>query len=432
MSDATPERGARIGVHARKWSSDKRKRAPSDASSLSPHPPRVTVRVVSYNILADANAQAFAGALYRVARHRLDWGNRSRAIVEELRCLLGDIVCLQEFEDRAGEVSKRLGESGYAAGASARRSENATGESKRDSCAIFYRREVFVEEIREEVRFSDWNLGDNVACVSVLRHRERAKSRLVVANAHLIFNPKRGDLKVGQCRQLLEIVGRVKGELIASGLEVHSVLAGDWNFNPESPLYEFLFAGTIDLSLVNRRELSGALVDGDGSDDEACDTDALTMTAAGSELVSEAETVAVNAMRRGWNAESLALALGDKAIPFPSRTGVEIEVTKHTSRECDVAQIQEMMRLTPGGLTVCHAFDGELLSAYRTVEGREPEFTTCHAKFVGTNDYIWYTPGIEPIRVLRCPSLEEVLQHRRLPSVRHASDHISMVVDFIF
>lgn len=26
--------------------------------------------------------------------------------------------------------------------------------------------------------------------------------------------------------------------------------------------------------------------------------------------------------------------------------------------------------------------------------GREPDYTTCHSKFLGTVDYMWYTPNV--------------------------------------
>ena len=36
----------------------------------------------------------------------------------------------------------------------------------------------------------------------------------------------------------------------------------------------------------------------------------------------------------------------------------------------------------------------QLQSAYMEVTGTEPEFTSCHDRFCGTVDYIWYTPQV--------------------------------------
>ena len=35
-----------------------------------------------------------------------------------------------------------------------------------------------------------------------------------------------------------------------------------------------------------------------------------------------------------------------------------------------------------------------LQSAYVELTGLEPEFTSCHDRFCGTVDYIWYTPQV--------------------------------------
>ena len=36
----------------------------------------------------------------------------------------------------------------------------------------------------------------------------------------------------------------------------------------------------------------------------------------------------------------------------------------------------------------------KLRSAYSEVTGSEPPYTTCHSKFLGTVDYMWYTPEV--------------------------------------
>ena len=36
----------------------------------------------------------------------------------------------------------------------------------------------------------------------------------------------------------------------------------------------------------------------------------------------------------------------------------------------------------------------KLRSAYSEVTGSEPPYTTCHSKFLGTVDYMWYTPNV--------------------------------------
>ncbi|ABO95511.1 predicted protein [Ostreococcus lucimarinus CCE9901] len=371
------ERHARAGVRARRWSSRKRKRAAAAA---------VEFRLVSYNLLARQYTTQLGRALYRVGPHRLEWSSRAKTLRCELEMLSGDVVCAQEYEEKAWRGNEALLGDEYARAALCERSGEARGEKraeKREGCAIFIRRGAFTCETTEKLKFDDYGLGDNAACVVTLRHRARDGFRLVVANAHLLFNPKRGDAKVGQVRVLLATVARIRQDIVDRGLMAHCVICGDFNFSPNSALYHFFSNGRLDLSEVNRRELSGTLVD--VLDDRNVGDDQVTQSA------SQSAT-----QKRGT----------------------------------DVEQVKNLMRLTPGGFTVHHAFEAELSSAYVAVAGGEPAFTTCHNKFCGTNDYIWYTSNLEPTRVLQSPSLDDVLRYGKLPSVRYASDHVSIGADF--
>ena len=414
------ERHARAGVRARRWSSRKRKRAAAAA---------VEFRLVSYNLLARQYTTQLGRALYRVGAHRLEWSSRAKTLRCELEMLSGDVVCAQEYEEKAWRGNEALLGDEYARAALCERSGEARGEKraeKREGCAIFIRRGAFTCETTEKLKFDDYGLGDNAACVVTLRHRARDGFRLVVANAHLLFNPKRGDAKVGQVRVLLATVARIRQDIVDRGLMAHCVICGDFNFSPNSALYHFFSNGRLDLSEVNRRELSGTLVD--VLDDRNVGDDQVTRIGR-----SETEDTAIRAFNQGWGASQLALALGDRSTPFPSRTGVELESASQSAtqkRGTDVEQVKNLMRLTPGGFTVHHAFEAELSSAYVAVAGGEPAFTTCHNKFCGTNDYIWYTSNLEPTRVLQSPSLDDVLRYGKLPSVRYASDHVSIGADF--
>lgn len=39
-------------------------------------------------------------------------------------------------------------------------------------------------------------------------------------------------------------------------------------------------------------------------------------------------------------------------------------------------------------------------STYKAVLGAEPAFTSCHGKFIGTVDYVWFTPQVSPCRLI--------------------------------
>lgn len=66
----------------------------------------------------------------------------------------------------------------------------------------------------------------------------------------------------------------------------------------------------------------------------------------------------------------------------------------------------------------------KLQSAYMEVAGAEPEFTSCHDRFCGTVDYIWYTPQVSV--VCRASTLTAVhyldsLAHGGLALVLHSN-----------
>lgn len=79
----------------------------------------------------------------------------------------------------------------------------------------------------------------------------------------------------------------------------------------------------------------------------------------------------------------------------------------------------------------------ELSSAYRRVLGAEPDFTNVEgasslgrAPFIGTLDYIFHTGQLQPLQVLRLPSLSLIQKEGNLPSSRFASDHLPLVAIF--
>ena len=99
---------------------------------------------------------------------------------------------------------------------------------------------------------------------------EELNNCLVVANTHLLFNPKRGDIKMAQLRILLAELYRVSTySAPASSYRVFSsntrskpkfyptILCGDFNLTPASPLYKFIKLGRLDVRGMQNAQLSG-------------------------------------------------------------------------------------------------------------------------------------------------------------------------------
>lgn len=82
----------------------------------------------------------------------------------------------------------------------------------------------------------------------------------------------------------------------------------------------------------------------------------------------------------------------------------------------------------------------KLSSSYAMLKGNssnrghhgEPLATSYHKKFLGTVDYLWYTPGLECSRVLDTLPVDALKRTRGLPTREMGSDHLPIVAEFIF
>ncbi|CAL9072263.1 unnamed protein product [Musa textilis] len=181
--------------------------------------------VLSYNILADYLARDHRSKLYfHIPQYILDWEWRKRRLLLEFRLWAPDIMCLQEV-DRFYDLEEELATQGYAGIWKMR-----TGDAV-DGCAIFWRTNRFQLKYDETIEFNRLGLRDNVAQICVLESQSSVKNesasllnssdqlrqanQVVVCNIHVLYNPKRGEIKLGQS-PLYNFIAEQK--LIISGL----------------------------------------------------------------------------------------------------------------------------------------------------------------------------------------------------------------------
>ncbi|XP_027329482.1 carbon catabolite repressor protein 4 homolog 6-like isoform X2 [Abrus precatorius] len=226
--------------------------------ALTPPPPPHCERfkVLSYNILADYLALDHRNKLYfHIPRYMLDWQWRKRNIIFELGLWSADIMCLQEV-DRFHELADELKLKGYL-GIWKMRTGNPV-----DGCAIFWQTSRFNLLYEEFIEFNKLGLRDNVAQICVLESINQNGSlpssltgsrKVVVCNIHVLYNPNRGEIKLGQVRVLLDKANAV------SKLwdDAPVVICGDFNCTPKSPLYNFIAEQKLDLSGIARNKVSG-------------------------------------------------------------------------------------------------------------------------------------------------------------------------------
>ncbi|TVU34575.1 hypothetical protein EJB05_16411, partial [Eragrostis curvula] len=246
-----PQLIPRLADYRRRWQLTKQK-PPHQAERFT---------VVSYNILADYLAQEHRFLYERIPPCFLDWNWRKNKLVFEFGLWSPDILCLQEV-DKFTDLEQELARKGYN-GIWKMRTGNAV-----DGCAIFWKTTRFQLRHVEDIEFNKLGLRDNVAQICVLESvvprnaptdstaspsdPEQAK-QVVVCNTHVLYNPKRGDIKLGQVRTLLDTAYNVSKMWNNAPV----IVCGDFNSTPKSPLYNFISEQKLNLTGLARSTISG-------------------------------------------------------------------------------------------------------------------------------------------------------------------------------
>ena len=208
---------------------------------------------MSYNVLAASHSRNHPELYRGVPDAWLGWPRRLRGVLAEVRALRPDVLCLQECEDFEG-LRRGLAADGYE-GAHAPRSGD-----KADGSSVFWRAEAFACEATETIDFETRGLKNNAAVIARLRPRADPRApALVVGCVHVLFNPKRGDVKLGQLRVFAERADAMRSGDPRDPSRAEVLLAGDFNAEPDSPLYHFALTGELDVSRVDRKAMSGCL-----------------------------------------------------------------------------------------------------------------------------------------------------------------------------
>ncbi|KNA08243.1 hypothetical protein SOVF_164350 [Spinacia oleracea] len=227
---------------------------------LPPPPHSERFVVLSYNILADYLANSHRKLYFHIPRRLMSWEWRKSNILFELRLWSPDIMCFQEV-DKFHDLEEELRLRGYSGIWKMR-----TGDPV-DGCAIFWRTTRFRLVYEECIEFNKHGLRDNVAQICVLESlitnqsgnllasstSQNAPNRVVICNIHVLYNPRRGEMKLGQVRILLERAQAVS----RTWDDAPVVLCGDFNCTPMSPLYNFISEQKLDISEVDRDKVSG-------------------------------------------------------------------------------------------------------------------------------------------------------------------------------
>ncbi|XVF09649.1 hypothetical protein REPUB_Repub07fG0112700 [Reevesia pubescens] len=336
--------------------------------------------VASYNILGDRNASKHKDLYLNVPSDYIRWGYRKRVLCEELMGWNPDIICMQEV-DKYFDLRNTMEKAGYVGSYKRRTGDNV------DGCATFWKPDKFRLLERESIEFKGFGLRDNVAQLSVFEMCRVESRRLVVGNIHVLYRPSRGEVKLGQIRFLSS-----RAHILSDRWgKVPVVLGGDFNSTPQSPIYEFLSTSELNIKSYNRRQLSGQ---------RSCHPSQVL----------------------GLNRESRS--------PFT--------IMDRFLNDCWTDEEVKVATGSAESYLVVHPL--KLTSSYATVKGStntrdfsgEPLATSYHSKFLGTVDYLWYSEGILPTRVLETLPIDILRGTGGLPCKEIGSDHLALVSEFAF
>ncbi|KAM4662495.1 protein angel homolog 1 [Discoglossus pictus] len=218
--------------------------------------------VLSYNILSQDLADQNPDLYVHCVPDILCWEYRWQNILQELQHWEADVLCLQEVqEDHYKEhVQPSLSAMGYSC-----HYKRRTGR-KTDGCCTCFKTQRFTSITESHVEFFRPGINpmnrDNVGLVLLLQPRipEDLQEKfnpppLCVANTHLLYNPRRGDIKLAQLALFLAEIDKVSR--MPRGAHCPIILCGDLNATPDSPLYRLLRNG-----ILNYRDLPAWKVSG--------------------------------------------------------------------------------------------------------------------------------------------------------------------------
>ncbi|XP_061609617.1 protein angel homolog 2 isoform X2 [Phyllopteryx taeniolatus] len=199
--------------------------------------------VMSYNILSQELLHANSYLYRHCSAAALAWSHRLPNLLAELSKYDADVLCLQEVQQDhfENQIRPALQARGYECVYKKR-----TGK-KPDGCAVAFktsRLRLLSSNPVEFFRPGDALLDrDNVGLVVLLQPKDAAPSAgfVCVANTHVLYNPRRGDVKLAQLAILLAEIGLSSRP--PNGSRNPVVLCGDFNSTPCSPLVAFLTTG---------------------------------------------------------------------------------------------------------------------------------------------------------------------------------------------
>ncbi|KAG6919371.1 hypothetical protein DXG01_006920 [Tephrocybe rancida] len=284
--------------------------SPAEEEAMQSDPYTETISVLSYNILCEKYATE---RLYGYTpAWALTWDYRKELVLTELMNHDADFLCLQEvdiaaYEDYFSQHLKGNDYDGFHWPKSRYKTKKDTERRQVDGCATFYKASKYTLVEKQLIEFSavamqrpDFEktddmfnrvlIKDHIAVVCLMEDKQ-TRTRFIVANAHLEWDPLFCDVKLVQVALLLDEIDKIAANFAkyppppppaaqtlgsdeadpgggdpdhpssstsnppprpaphyTDGTKIPLIVCGDFNSTPDSGLYDFLSTGQLPAS----------------------------------------------------------------------------------------------------------------------------------------------------------------------------------------
>ncbi|XP_015180128.1 PREDICTED: protein angel isoform X2 [Polistes dominula] len=378
-------------------------------------------RLLSFNILAQNLLEENYYLYKRHDRDALSWEVRKPLLLKEILGAHADIICLQEMqEDHLNEFVKPFKELGY------KYLYKKRTNDKRDGLLLLYHSDQF--NLIDYVKVEYYQPGiellnrDNVGIVAKLSFRDSPNTQIVIATTHLLFNPRRNDIRLAQTQLLFTEIERIAFiENTESGPKYLPIIfSGDFNLRPYTGVYKFITEGSFEyygkgqnLEPTNFRPLSYILIPPRLRITDNCQYFHLVIKRLRENINDNKKTKDSKCDDKQDEMYGIAV-FNQTGFDAKKNEPQTIEITK-----------DDCIKFSSGKLT--HPFNLRSVYKHADAHGNE-EVTTNQGRWI-TVDYIFYS-DLEPVNIYTLPTLEKCTILPTIPNFAVGSDHLCLGATF--
>lgn len=183
----------------------------------------------------------------------MNWTTRLQNLQREILTLRPDILCLQEVQnDHLTDIAKALSRLNLSY------VYKKKVNSKSDGCAILFNQNLFQLVFKRTVEYfqphGNGHLDrDNVGLIAKLRLIKNPSVTFLVATTHLLYNPRREDVRLAQMLLMLAEIDHYS--LDEEGRRIPVIISGDFNSVPESATLHLIKTGHLNYENLSKSSL---------------------------------------------------------------------------------------------------------------------------------------------------------------------------------